>query len=212
MGKMGSPGGLPSVPEEDHQSSSASSPSSTSTSHLSLFRKTKQSCRKTYRKACLFVIFPLLILYLSSQQSSARIAPPSRVQGGYDDWSQRSSLGGGVAEGYVPYPEDSRQSFSAQEDPYYYAHQQSNGQSVESPPLGEVAVVPPANKTEEEGKLFPPDLFTLEERRRGAVVFYIFGVIYMFVALAIVCDEFFVPSLDVIIEILQIQVRKLEIR
>ena len=30
--------------------------------------------------------------------------------------------------------------------------------------------------------------------------FYILGVIYMFVALAIVCDEFFVPSLDVIIE------------
>ena len=26
------------------------------------------------------------------------------------------------------------------------------------------------------------------------------GVIYMFIALAIVCDEFFVPSLDVIIE------------
>jgi hypothetical protein len=32
------------------------------------------------------------------------------------------------------------------------------------------------------------------------------GVIYMFVALAIVCDEFFVPSLDVIIEIFGIQV------
>jgi hypothetical protein len=34
----------------------------------------------------------------------------------------------------------------------------------------------------------------------------IMGVIYMFVALAIVCDEFFVPSLDVIIEIFGIQV------
>lgn len=48
--------------------------------------------------------------------------------------------------------------------------------------------------------LFPTDLFTLEQRRQGAVVFHIIGVIYMFVALAIVCDEFFVPSLDVIIE------------
>lgn len=48
--------------------------------------------------------------------------------------------------------------------------------------------------------LFPTDLFTLEERRRGAVVLHILGVMYMFVALAIVCDEFFVPSLDVIIE------------
>lgn len=48
--------------------------------------------------------------------------------------------------------------------------------------------------------LFPEDLFTLEQRRNGAVVFHIIGVMYMFVALAIVCDEFFVPSLDVIIE------------
>jgi len=31
-------------------------------------------------------------------------------------------------------------------------------------------------------------------------VFVFSGVIYMFIALAIVCDEFFVPSLDVIIE------------
>lgn len=48
--------------------------------------------------------------------------------------------------------------------------------------------------------LFPQDLFTREQRQNGAVAFHILGVIYMFVALAIVCDEFFVPSLDVIIE------------
>ena len=53
---------------------------------------------------------------------------------------------------------------------------------------------------EEADPLFPPDLFTMEELRQGAVGFYILGVVYMFVALAIVCDEFFVPSLDVIIE------------
>ena len=52
--------------------------------------------------------------------------------------------------------------------------------------------------------LFPTDLFTLEQRKNGAVAFHIIGVIYMFVALAIVCDEFFVPSLDVIIEKLDI--------
>lgn len=52
--------------------------------------------------------------------------------------------------------------------------------------------------------LFPKDFFTLEQRRHGAVIFHIFGVIYMFVALAVVCDEFFVPSLDVIIEKLEI--------
>ncbi len=57
-----------------------------------------------------------------------------------------------------------------------------------------------ANATEEADPLFPPDLFTMEQIKSGAVAFYILGVVYMFVALAIVCDEFFVPSLDVIIE------------
>jgi len=170
--------------------------SASRSSHLAEFRKTKLNCRKTYRKACLFLIFPLLILYLSSQQSSARIAPPSRAQGGYDDWSQRSSLGGGVTDGYIPYQSFDEQ-FSVQE-PTFFARQQRDEQSVNSDNK------PPE---EEAGKLFPPDIFDREQRRQGAVALYILGVIYMFVALAIVCDEFFVPSLDVIIEILGIQVR-----
>uniref|UniRef100_H2YL78 Sodium/calcium exchanger membrane region domain-containing protein n=1 Tax=Ciona savignyi TaxID=51511 RepID=H2YL78_CIOSA len=32
----------------------------------------------------------------------------------------------------------------------------------------------------------------------GAVILHVFGMLYMFVALAIVCDEFFVPALEVI--------------
>jgi hypothetical protein len=36
------------------------------------------------------------------------------------------------------------------------------------------------------------------ESAGGFVVFYIMGVLYMFVALAIVCDEYFVPALEVI--------------
>lgn len=60
------------------------------------------------------------------------------------------------------------------------------------------------NMTEEKAPLFPQDLFTIQERRRGAVILHVIGVVYMFVALAIVCDEFFVPSLDVIIEKLEI--------
>ncbi|XP_071654160.1 sodium/potassium/calcium exchanger Nckx30C [Temnothorax longispinosus] len=56
------------------------------------------------------------------------------------------------------------------------------------------------NDTDVKRPLFPEDLFTTEQRRHGAVILHIFGVVYMFVALAIVCDEFFVPSLDVIIE------------
>ncbi|CAL8385196.1 unnamed protein product [Arctogadus glacialis] len=51
---------------------------------------------------------------------------------------------------------------------------------------------------------YPTDLFTLEERRQGAVVLHVFGMLYMFIALAIVCDEFFVPALTVITEKLSI--------
>ncbi|XP_036226896.2 sodium/potassium/calcium exchanger Nckx30C isoform X3 [Bactrocera oleae] len=60
----------------------------------------------------------------------------------------------------------------------------------------------PVNVTK--APLFPKDLFTKEQLENGAVICHIIGVIYMFVALAIVCDEFFVPSLDVIIEKLDI--------
>ncbi|XP_039614191.1 sodium/potassium/calcium exchanger 2-like isoform X2 [Polypterus senegalus] len=47
---------------------------------------------------------------------------------------------------------------------------------------------------------YPEDLFSLEERKSGAVILHMIGMVYMFIALAIVCDEFFVPSLTVIIE------------
>ncbi|XP_031706652.1 sodium/potassium/calcium exchanger 2-like isoform X2 [Anarrhichthys ocellatus] len=60
-----------------------------------------------------------------------------------------------------------------------------------------------AHSNESQGA-YPPDLFTLEERRKGAVVLHMFGMIYMFIALAIVCDEFFVPALTVITEKLTI--------
>lgn len=60
---------------------------------------------------------------------------------------------------------------------------------------------PPASpRVSVENKKFPPDLFTLSQRRSGAIVFHIMGMVYMFVALAIVCDEFFIPALDVITE------------
>ncbi|XP_071095150.1 sodium/potassium/calcium exchanger 2-like [Haliotis cracherodii] len=55
------------------------------------------------------------------------------------------------------------------------------------------------NSTTDEG-IYPPSLFTLEQMRQGAVILHVFGMVYMFVALAIVCDEFFVPALGVIIE------------
>lgn len=56
------------------------------------------------------------------------------------------------------------------------------------------------NETTEPDPLFPEDLFSEEQRKQGAVILHVTGLVYMFVALAIVCDEFFVPSLDVIID------------
>ncbi|XP_012669292.1 sodium/potassium/calcium exchanger 2 isoform X1 [Otolemur garnettii] len=56
------------------------------------------------------------------------------------------------------------------------------------------------NSTDHAQGDYPKDIFSLEERRKGAVVLHVIGMIYMFIALAIVCDEFFVPSLTVITE------------
>ncbi|KAM7158656.1 sodium/potassium/calcium exchanger 4 isoform 2-T2 [Molossus nigricans] len=47
---------------------------------------------------------------------------------------------------------------------------------------------------------FPTDLFSNMERQHGAVLLHILGALYMFYALAIVCDDFFVPSLEKICE------------
>ena len=57
-----------------------------------------------------------------------------------------------------------------------------------------------STNTTEKKELFPEEIFTDTQLANGAVILYVFGLVYMFVALAIVCDEFFVPSLDVIIE------------
>lgn len=63
----------------------------------------------------------------------------------------------------------------------------------------------PGEKPPYESKAeYPQDLFSVEERRQGWVVLHIFGMVYVFVALAIVCDEYFVPALGVITEKLQI--------
>lgn len=59
--------------------------------------------------------------------------------------------------------------------------------------------LPPQRKGE-----YPEDIFSVEQRRQGWVVLHILGMTYMFVALAIVCDEFFVPALEVITTKLQI--------
>ncbi|XP_071753851.1 sodium/potassium/calcium exchanger 3-like [Centroberyx gerrardi] len=51
---------------------------------------------------------------------------------------------------------------------------------------------------------FPQDVFTLKQRRQGAVLLHVLCAVYMFHALAIVCDVYFVPSLEKISENLQL--------
>ncbi|CAG5136060.1 unnamed protein product, partial [Candidula unifasciata] len=45
---------------------------------------------------------------------------------------------------------------------------------------------------------FPRDLFTQDQRAKGGLALHIFLVLYMFLALSIVCDSYFVPSLEVL--------------
>jgi len=47
---------------------------------------------------------------------------------------------------------------------------------------------------------FPDSMFSIEERQNGGFLLYAIGLIYMFLALAIVCDEYFVPALECITE------------
>ncbi|XP_041846797.1 sodium/potassium/calcium exchanger 3-like isoform X2 [Melanotaenia boesemani] len=51
---------------------------------------------------------------------------------------------------------------------------------------------------------FPEDIFTVDQRRQGAVLLHVLCAIYMFHALAIVCDVYFVPSLEKVSENLQL--------
>lgn len=64
--------------------------------------------------------------------------------------------------------------------------------------------LPPSQPAHPPKGEYPPDLFSVEERQQGWLILHIFGMMYVFVALAIVCDEYFVPALGVITEKLRI--------
>ena len=54
------------------------------------------------------------------------------------------------------------------------------------------------------GELYPPDLFSDSQNKSGFFVFHVVGVLYTFIAIAIICDDFFVPALEIICEVLQL--------
>lgn len=53
----------------------------------------------------------------------------------------------------------------------------------------------------EEPSTYPDELFTDDQLKSGAIALHIIGCIYTFLALSIVCDTFFVPALEVMIEV-----------
>lgn len=52
---------------------------------------------------------------------------------------------------------------------------------------------------------FPNDLFNEAQRKHGAILVHIIIALYMFVALAVVCDNYFVPALERISNALSLQ-------
>uniref|UniRef100_UPI0037E7C9E0 sodium/potassium/calcium exchanger 3 n=1 Tax=Semicossyphus pulcher TaxID=241346 RepID=UPI0037E7C9E0 len=63
---------------------------------------------------------------------------------------------------------------------------------------------PEKNCTEPAIHEFPRDYFTNQERVDGAVGLHVLCAVYMFYALALVCDDYFVPSLEKLCERLQL--------
>ncbi|XP_070828357.1 sodium/potassium/calcium exchanger 1-like isoform X3 [Chaetodon trifascialis] len=72
-----------------------------------------------------------------------------------------------------------------------------------APPVTTITPASPGEAPHMKGE-YPEDYFSVEDRRRGWVILHIIGMMYMFISLAIVCDEFFVPALGVITDKLAI--------
>ncbi|XP_054712833.1 sodium/potassium/calcium exchanger 4-like [Uloborus diversus] len=53
---------------------------------------------------------------------------------------------------------------------------------------------------------FPDDIFTQEQRQSGFVIIHIVATAYLCLVLAIICDQFFVPTLEIIAEALNVPV------
>lgn len=78
------------------------------------------------------------------------------------------------------------------------------GGVVESPGASTVAQ-PHSRRLAEDGALYPDEVFDADALKRGAIVLHVIGVLYTFTAIAIVCDDFFVPALEVLVERYEIE-------
>lgn len=62
------------------------------------------------------------------------------------------------------------------------------------PPSNVPRCIPPAINE------FPADIFTQGQRQKGFVVIHIIATAYLCLILAVICDQFFVPTLEIIAE------------
>ncbi|XP_059926849.1 sodium/potassium/calcium exchanger 5 [Gadus macrocephalus] len=74
------------------------------------------------------------------------------------------------------------------------AKQSSHSARIRRALDNETECVPPQSSE------FPDGFFTARERKDGGLVIYFMIIFYMFLAVAIVCDDYFLPSLEVISE------------
>ncbi|OCT86930.1 hypothetical protein XELAEV_18020621mg [Xenopus laevis] len=51
---------------------------------------------------------------------------------------------------------------------------------------------------------FPEDFFTEQERKQGGLIIHFLIILYMFLAVSVVCEDYFIPSLEVISERLRL--------
>ncbi|KFM67149.1 putative sodium/potassium/calcium exchanger, partial [Stegodyphus mimosarum] len=62
-----------------------------------------------------------------------------------------------------------------------------------------------SNCTPPDIEQFPRPMMDYTTRRKGGLILHIFVSLYMFLGLAILCDEYFVPSLEKMCKLLKIQ-------
>lgn len=61
---------------------------------------------------------------------------------------------------------------------------------------GNPFLVQPANCSHSSAEDFPPDIFSIEAKRHGAILFHFFVAVYLCYAILLVCQEYFVPSVE----------------
>ncbi|XP_077988459.1 sodium/potassium/calcium exchanger 5-like [Glandiceps talaboti] len=66
-------------------------------------------------------------------------------------------------------------------------------------------VAVPTNCTTPAVDQFPVGLFSIYQLHRGAIALHVITALYIFFALALVCDEYFVPSLETVCDMLSLQ-------